>query len=135
MALFREQAADVDIIITTASIPGKKAPILLTRDIVEQMKPGSVIVDLAASGGGNCELTRPAGLANTLILEKLYTYYPFFKDRHLTLRRSLVARQRPMSQRCGPCSLGRPQFIRSGTEGCHPTTWSAGDRRMTESAW
>lgn len=59
MALFREQAADVDIIITTASIPGKKAPILLTRDIVEQMKPGSVIVDLAAAGGGNCELTRP----------------------------------------------------------------------------
>ncbi len=59
MALFREQAADVDIIITTASIPGKKAPILLTRDIVDQMKPGSVIVDLAAAGGGNCELTRP----------------------------------------------------------------------------
>lgn len=59
MALFKEQAADVDIIISTASIPGKKAPILLTRDIVEQMKPGSVIVDLAAVGGGNCELTRP----------------------------------------------------------------------------
>jgi NAD(P) transhydrogenase subunit alpha len=59
MALFKEQAADVDIIITTANIPGKKAPILLTRDIVEQMKPGSVIVDLAAAGGGNCELTRP----------------------------------------------------------------------------
>ena len=59
MALFKEQAADVDIIITTANIPGMKAPILLTRDIVEQMKPGSVIVDLAAAGGGNCELTRP----------------------------------------------------------------------------
>ncbi len=59
MALFKEQAADVDIIITTAAIPGKKSPILLTRDIVEAMKPGSVIVDLAASGGGNCELTRP----------------------------------------------------------------------------
>jgi NAD(P) transhydrogenase subunit alpha len=59
MALFKKQAAEVDIIITTASIPGKKAPILLTREIVEQMEPGSVIVDLAASGGGNCELTRP----------------------------------------------------------------------------
>ena len=59
MALFKEQAADVDIIITTASIPGKKAPVLLPREIVEQMKPGSVIVDLAAAGGGNCELTRP----------------------------------------------------------------------------
>jgi NAD(P) transhydrogenase subunit alpha len=59
MALFKEQAGDVDIIITTANIPGKKAPILLTRDIVEAMKPGSVIVDLAAAGGGNCELTRP----------------------------------------------------------------------------
>ncbi|MDA0204941.1 MAG: Re/Si-specific NAD(P)(+) transhydrogenase subunit alpha [Acidobacteria bacterium] len=59
MALFRQQAADVDIIITTASIPGRKAPVLLARDIVEQMKRGSVIVDLAAAGGGNCELTRP----------------------------------------------------------------------------
>jgi NAD(P) transhydrogenase subunit alpha len=57
MALFRAQAADVDIIITTAMIPGKPAPKLILKDMVEAMKPGSVIVDLAAAGGGNCELT------------------------------------------------------------------------------
>ncbi|HEX7080171.1 MAG TPA: Re/Si-specific NAD(P)(+) transhydrogenase subunit alpha [Gammaproteobacteria bacterium] len=57
MALFREQAREVDIIITTALIPGKPAPKLVTRDMVESMKPGSVIVDLAAEQGGNCELT------------------------------------------------------------------------------
>ena len=59
MALFRAQAKEVDIIITTAQIPGKPAPKLILKDMVESMKPGSVIVDLAASSGGNCELTRP----------------------------------------------------------------------------
>ena len=59
MALFRAQAKEVDIIITTAQIPGKPAPKLILKDMVESMKPGSVIVDLAASTGGNCELTRP----------------------------------------------------------------------------
>ena len=58
MALFREQARDVDIIITTALIPGKPAPKLVTVDMVESMRPGSVIVDLAAEQGGNSELTR-----------------------------------------------------------------------------
>ena len=57
MALFREQAKDVDIIITTALIPGKPAPKLILEDMVQLMKPGSVIVDLAAATGGNCELT------------------------------------------------------------------------------
>jgi len=57
MALFREQAEEVDIIITTALIPGKPAPKLILKDMVEIMKPGSVIVDLAAEQGGNCELT------------------------------------------------------------------------------
>ena len=57
LALFREQAAEVDIIITTALIPGKPAPRLITEDIVKCLKPGSVIVDLAAEQGGNCELT------------------------------------------------------------------------------
>jgi NAD(P) transhydrogenase subunit alpha len=59
MALFAEQARDVDIIITTALIPGKPAPKLITAEMVESMKDGSVIVDLAAEQGGNCELTRP----------------------------------------------------------------------------
>ena len=58
MALFKEQAAEVDIIITTAQIPGKEAPKLILEDHVKVMKPGSVIVDLAASTGGNCVLTK-----------------------------------------------------------------------------
>ena len=57
MALFAEQAKDVDIIITTAMIPGKPAPKLISEDMVKSMKTGSVIVDLAAGGGGNCALT------------------------------------------------------------------------------
>ncbi|ORM81150.1 NAD(P) transhydrogenase subunit alpha, partial [Mixta gaviniae] len=57
MALFAAQAKEVDIIITTALIPGKPAPRLITREMVASMKPGSVIVDLAAQTGGNCELT------------------------------------------------------------------------------
>ncbi len=59
MALFREQAKEVDIIITTALIPGKPAPKLILEDMVEMMKEGSVVVDLAAEQGGNCELTSP----------------------------------------------------------------------------
>ncbi|NDV01913.1 Re/Si-specific NAD(P)(+) transhydrogenase subunit alpha [Pseudoroseicyclus tamaricis] len=54
---FRELAPDMDIVITTALIPGRDAPVLWTKDMVEAMKPGSVIVDLAAERGGNCELT------------------------------------------------------------------------------
>jgi NAD(P) transhydrogenase subunit alpha len=57
MALFAEQAKEVDIIITTALIPGRPAPELITADMVRSMKNGSVIVDLAAEQGGNCELT------------------------------------------------------------------------------
>jgi NAD(P) transhydrogenase subunit alpha len=63
MALFAQQAREVDIIITTALIPGKPAPRLITADMVESMKDGSVIVDLAAEQGGNCELTRPGEVA------------------------------------------------------------------------
>lgn len=66
MALFTEQAKEVDIIITTALIPGKKAPTLITKDMVERMRPGSVIVDMAAEQGGNCEVTHPG---------EIYTYH------------------------------------------------------------
>ena len=59
MALFREQAKELDIIITTALIPGRPAPKLILTDMVESMKEGSVIVDLAAEQGGNCEVTKP----------------------------------------------------------------------------
>ncbi|MGC8341421.1 Re/Si-specific NAD(P)(+) transhydrogenase subunit alpha [Pantoea ananatis] len=57
MALFAQQAQEVDIIVTTALIPGKPAPTLITEEMVTSMKPGSVIVDLAAQTGGNCALT------------------------------------------------------------------------------
>ncbi len=63
LALFRKIIPDVDIIITTALIPGKPAPKLVTRDMVESMRPGSVVVDLAAEAGGNCELTVPGQAA------------------------------------------------------------------------
>jgi NAD(P) transhydrogenase subunit alpha len=59
MALFAQQAMEVDLIITTALIPGKPAPKLITKGMVESMKPGSVIVDLAAEQGGNCAMTVP----------------------------------------------------------------------------
>ncbi len=58
-AMYAEQAKDADIIITTALIPGKPAPKLITAEMVRSMKPGSVIVDMAAEQGGNCELTEP----------------------------------------------------------------------------
>jgi len=57
--MYARQAKEVDIIITTALIPGKPAPKLITAEMVRSMKPGSVIVDMAAEQGGNCELTEP----------------------------------------------------------------------------
>jgi len=57
--LYSDQSAAADIVITTANIPGRKSPLLLTADDVARMKPGSVIVDMAAANGGNCELTVP----------------------------------------------------------------------------
>ena len=57
--LLRERLKEMDIVITTALVPGRKAPTLIDKDMVESMKPGSVIVDLAAESGGNCDLTEP----------------------------------------------------------------------------
>ena len=65
MALFREQAPEVDIVITTALIPGKPAPKLWPKEMVSLMKPGSVIIDLAAEQGGNCDLTKPNQIVKT----------------------------------------------------------------------
>ena len=59
MALFRAQASQVNVIVTTALVPGTKAPILVPKDVVDALPPGSVVVDLAAEQGGNCELTKP----------------------------------------------------------------------------
>ena len=62
MALFAKQCKEVDVVITTALIPGKKAPTLITKEMIESMKEGSVVVDLAAEAGGNIETTRPGEL-------------------------------------------------------------------------
>merc|ERR1719242_687576 len=59
LALFAEQAKEVDVMISTALIPGKPAPLLITKEMVQSMRAGSVIVDLAAEAGGNCELCVP----------------------------------------------------------------------------
>ncbi|MCT1867626.1 Re/Si-specific NAD(P)(+) transhydrogenase subunit alpha [Dermabacter sp. p3-SID358] len=63
--LYARQSAEADIVITTANIPGRKAPVLLTAADVHNMKPGSVIVDMAAANGGNCELTKPGEVYQT----------------------------------------------------------------------
>jgi NAD(P) transhydrogenase len=64
MAMFLDQCKEVDIVISTALIPGVKAPILITKQMVEAMKPGSVVVDLAAEAGGNCEVCKPGEIYN-----------------------------------------------------------------------
>src|SRR5438876_9775720 len=58
-ALMKKSVAGADVVITTALIPGKRAPVLITEDMVQAMRPGSIIVDLAAEQGGNCALTKP----------------------------------------------------------------------------
>ena len=58
-AMVNEAVAQADAVITTANVPGRRAPLLIRKEMVEKMKPGSVIVDLAAESGGNCELTQP----------------------------------------------------------------------------
>jgi len=58
-AMVAKAVSEADIIVTTAAIPGRKAPVLIRKEMVAAMRPGSVIVDLAAESGGNCELTKP----------------------------------------------------------------------------
>lgn len=58
-AALADEVAKMDVVVTTAQIPGRRAPVLVTREMVSRMSPGAVIVDLAAESGGNCELTRP----------------------------------------------------------------------------
>ncbi|KEY90142.1 NAD(P) transhydrogenase subunit alpha [Candidatus Photodesmus katoptron] len=72
--LYANQTKDIDIIITSALIPGKPAPILITKDMVDNMKPGSVLVDLAASNGGNCEYTIPDKVVTTDNRSKVIGY-------------------------------------------------------------
>ncbi|CDF97717.1 Putative NAD(P)(+) transhydrogenase, alpha subunit (Pyridine nucleotide transhydrogenase) [Avibacterium paragallinarum JF4211] len=77
MELYAAQAKEVDIIITTAAIPGKPAPRLITKEMVDSMKPGSVIVDLAALTGGNCEYTKPGEVFVTPNQVKIIGYTDF----------------------------------------------------------
>ncbi len=70
-ALIKKHIAKSDLVVTTALVPGRPAPLLIPQDMVEGMKPGSVIMDLAAENGGNCELTKPGevNLANGVIID------------------------------------------------------------------
>ena len=77
MELFRTQAVEVDIVITTALIPGRPAPQLWPAEMVNLMKPGSVIIDLAAEQGGNCELTQPDAVVQTKNGVKIIGYTDF----------------------------------------------------------
>ena len=63
--MMTQVVAESDVIITTASVPGRKSPVLLTKEMVQGMHPGSVILDLAAKGGGNCELTQPGEIVKS----------------------------------------------------------------------
>jgi NAD(P) transhydrogenase subunit alpha len=105
-----------DVVITTAAIPGKRAPVLITADMVAGMAPGSVIVDLAAASGGNCELTRPDEVVEThgvLILAptNLASTVPYhasqmFARNVVTLVQHLVQRQKgPDGKPTGPPQL------------------------------
>ena len=64
-AALAEHIKGIDVIVTTAAVPGRKAPRIITRAMVEGMKPGSVIVDIAAETGGNCEVTEPGKTVTT----------------------------------------------------------------------
>lgn len=74
MALFKEQCKEVDIVITTALIPGKKAPLLITKEHIDIMKPGSVLVDLAAEAGGNVGYTKVGGSSSSHVGSFLVTH-------------------------------------------------------------
>ncbi len=81
----RGPVAGADVVITTALIPGKSAPVLVTRDMVESMRPGSVIVDLAGESGGNCELSQPG---QTIVAHEVTIAAPFNVPSQLPLHAS-----------------------------------------------
>lgn len=62
--LMKKHVSEADVVITTAQVPGKRAPVLITKDMVESMRPSSVIIDIAAEKGGNCELTQAGKVVN-----------------------------------------------------------------------
>src|ERR1044072_6654500 len=87
MALFAAQAMEVDIIVTTALIPGKPAPKLITKGMLESMKAGSVIVDLAGEEGGDCALTVPGEVSKYKAVAIIA--YPDLPSRMATMARQL----------------------------------------------
>jgi NAD(P) transhydrogenase subunit alpha len=121
-----------DIVITTAAVPGKRAPLLITEDAVRGMKPGSVIVDLAAETGGNCALTEPGqtvvkhgvtivGTTNlpstmpyarepTLLAQRLYA------ARHLAKDGTLAARLTTIRSRAGRPSSATDEIVHEPTQ-------------------
>jgi NAD(P) transhydrogenase subunit alpha len=108
LAKFRELAPEMDIVITTALIPGRPAPKLWTEDMVAAMKPGSVIVDLAAERGGNCDLTVPDQAIETPNGVKIIGYTDF-PSRMATQASTLYANNiRHMLDDLTPAKDGRP---------------------------
>lgn len=85
LAALSKPVAEADVVITTALIPGQRAPLLITREMVESMRPGSVIVDLAAESGGNCELSEPG---QTTIAHEVIIAAPFNVPSQLPLHAS-----------------------------------------------
>ena len=81
----RQPVADADVVITTALVPGQRAPLLITGEMVERMRPGSVIVDLAAESGGNCELSVPG---ETVVKNGVFIAAPFNVPSQLPLHAS-----------------------------------------------
>lgn len=97
-----EHLSKIDAVVTTAAVPGRKAPIIITKAMVEGMRPGTVIVDLAAEGGGNCELTKPgetyelngvtiAGPLNLASMAPLHASEMYARNLHNFLVLSLAA--------------------------------------------
>jgi NAD(P) transhydrogenase subunit alpha len=108
LAKFRELAPEMDIVITTALIPGRPAPKLWTEDMVAMMKPGSVIVDLAAERGGNCDLTVPDQSIETPNGVRIIGYTDF-PSRMATQASSLYATNiRHMMDDLTPAKDGQP---------------------------
>ena len=113
----REQMAavfkDQDVVITTAAVPGKKAPLLITKEMVYAMAPGSVIVDLAAERGGNCELTRPG---ETVVEHGVQILGPV----NLTVRTSLSRQPDVCAQSAGVAQAdGDQRRIQTRYRGLH----------------
>jgi len=121
-ALIQERAAAADVIIATAQIPGRRAPVLVMKETVEMMKPGSVIIDLAASTGGNCELTENA---RTLVVNGVTiagrSDYPsvMSSDASRMFGNNLVNLIRNMTDSEGNVKINLADEITAGTTAVH----------------